>query len=37
MERSVKANPDCGDAWAVWYRFELEKGEPVSASRLYER
>lgn len=34
MERSIKADPDCGDAWAAWYRFELEKGEPVSYEAL---
>ena len=30
MQNAVTADPDWGDAWGWWLKFELEHGEPVS-------
>lgn len=37
FERAIKANPDVGESWAWWYKFELEHGTQVSrdAQRFY--
>ncbi|KAJ2407902.1 U4/U6 x U5 tri-snRNP complex subunit Prp1 [Coemansia sp. RSA 2526] len=32
FERAVRADPDYGDAWAWWLRFEREQREPDSSS-----
>jgi pre-mRNA-processing factor 6 len=35
FERAANANPDLGDSWAWWYKFELQHGTPVSVSVSY--
>jgi pre-mRNA-processing factor 6 len=34
FERAANANPDLGDSWAWWYKFELEHGTPVRSVHL---
>ena len=35
FERAVKTNPDLGDVWGWWLKFERQHGIPVSALFVY--
>lgn len=37
MERSCKADPDFGDGWAWWYKFEVQHGTEESRTVVLER
>ncbi|MCO5575465.1 hypothetical protein L7F22_029266 [Adiantum nelumboides] len=37
MERSCKADPDWGDGWAWWYKFEVQHGTPDSVEVVRQR
>lgn len=34
FERAVNTNPDLGDVWGWWLKFERQHGVPVSGTRL---
>eukprot|EP00005_Dracoamoeba_jomungandri_P004683 CAMPEP_0174258100 /NCGR_PEP_ID=MMETSP0439-20130205/7161_1 /TAXON_ID=0 /ORGANISM="Stereomyxa ramosa, Strain Chinc5" /LENGTH=930 /DNA_ID=CAMNT_0015341477 /DNA_START=56 /DNA_END=2848 /DNA_ORIENTATION=- len=34
FDRAVKLNPDLGDSWAAFYKFELQHGTPESIARV---
>ncbi len=37
FDRSVTVNPDNGDSWAFYYKFELEQGEPDTQAAVLKR
>ncbi|SAM63062.1 probable pre-mRNA splicing factor prp1 [Ustilago bromivora] len=37
FQRSTQADADNGDAWAMWYRFELEQGDQPSTMAVKEQ
>ena len=37
MSRTVKLEPDLGDAWLHFYKFELSHGSPEQAEEVKKR
>jgi pre-mRNA-processing factor 6 len=37
FERALNLNPDTGDFWALYYKFECQHGAPESAAQLAKR
>ncbi|ORZ35141.1 PRP1 splicing factor, N-terminal-domain-containing protein [Catenaria anguillulae PL171] len=37
LARATQADPDCGDAWAYWLRFEMENGSEASREEVMNK